>query len=245
LDVTASFADSKGRIEKTYSYDEDTLAHKAQPRAQGLVSVRELSIPWPARREYEKARNDLRGQKVENARKHFLKAVEIAPQYLEALNNLGIIAFQERDFDAAERYFRRALEKDPDAFEPLVNLGGTLLAMGRAEAAVEVNSRAQGARPADPLANAQLGLSYYLAGNDEEALNYLLLTEQLDPAHYTNPQIPLARIYLSHSNAQAAVEELTDFLDRHPDSPEADSVRAMIEKIRQAPDSDRAATAAF
>ena len=87
-------------------------------------------------------------------------------------------------------------------------------------------------------------MSYYLAGNDEEALNYLLLTEQLDPAHYTNPQIPLARIYLSHSNQQSAVEELTDFLDRHPDSPEAESVRAMIEKIRQTPNSDRAATAA-
>jgi Tfp pilus assembly protein PilF len=243
VDITPSFADAKRRVEKQFVFDEEALAHDAHPPAPGLVSVRELSIPLRARREYERARGDLRRQNIESAARHFERAVEIAPQYMEALNNLGILSFQRRDYAEAEAYFRQALERDPDAYEPLVNLGGALLALDRAEEAVQVNARAQTARPRDALANAQLGLSHYLAGNDEEALNYLLLTEQLDPAHFSNPQLPLAKIYLRHSEEEAAIEELEDFLVRHPDSPEASSVRETVERIRQSAAPEAAASA--
>ena len=244
VEITGSFADSKGRVEKTYSYDEATLGHQAQPPTRGLVSVRQLSIPWKAELEFGKAQGDLQHDKVDSARQHLEKAVKIAPQYTEALNDLGVIAFQANDFSAAETYFRKALDKDSEAFEPLVNLGGALLALNRGTEALEVNSRAHDERPNDPLAAAQLGMSYYLAGNDEEALNYLLLTEQLDPNHYTNPQIALARIYLNHSNTEAAREELDDFLKRHPDSPEAAAVRSMLSKIVEMHGSPQAAAAA-
>ena len=243
LDVTPAFADADGRVEKRFAYDEDALAHQTLPVQRGMVSVRELSIPRRARNEYAAARRDLRRQNLAGAKRRLLQAVEIAPQFIEALNYLGILAYQERDYPAAEGFFRQALEHDPEAYEPLVNLGGALLSLGRAEEAVEVNTRAQAAQPKDALANAQLGLSYYLKGNDTEALNYLLLTEQLDPAHFTSPQIPLANIYLRNSDEQSAVEELEDFLVRHPDSPEADSVRAMIRRIREEGGSETAATA--
>ena len=243
VDVTPAFADANGRVERQFTFDEDELAQEALPVQQGMVSVRELSIPRKARNEYSTARNDLRRQKVESARRHLEKAVEIAPQFLEALNYLGVLAYQRRDFATAEEYFRKALEQDPEAYEPVVNLGGALLAMGRSQEALEINSRAQTARPKDALANAQLGLSYYLLGDDEQALNYLLLAEQIDPAHFTHPQIPLANIYLRNSEEESAIEELEDFLNHHPDSPEAESVRATMRRIRQELESEPAATA--
>ena len=244
LDITSSFADARGRVERRISYDEDALTHDALPVQQGMVSVRELTIPRRAQSEYTAARADLRRGKVESAQRRLQKAVEIAPQFAEALNYLGVLAYQRREFSEAETFFRRALEKDPEASEPLVNLGGALLSLNRVEEAVEVNTRAQAAQPKDALANAQLGLSYYLQGNDEEALNYLLLTEQLDPAHFSHPQIPLANIYLQNSDAQSAIEELQDFLRHHPDSPGAGSVRAKIRQIEQARESETAATSA-
>jgi Flp pilus assembly protein TadD len=232
VDVTSSFADSRGRVERDFQFDEKTLAEQARPAQQGLVSVRELSIPRKARREYDSARKDLQRQRLESARRRLQKALEIAPQFMEALNTLGVMAFQQRDYATAERYFRQALEIDDEAFEPLVNLGGTLLALGQSEEAILVNGRAHAMRPGDALASAQLGLSYYMAGNDQEALNYLLLTEQIDPAHFSNPQLTLARIYLQHSEEEAALEELQDFLERRPDSPEASQARRMIERVR-------------
>ena len=55
---------------------------------------------------------------------------------------------------------------------------------------------------------------------------------ELDPAHFSNPQLPLARIYLRRSEQEAALRELEDFLEHHPDSPTAPQVRAMIEEIQ-------------
>jgi tetratricopeptide (TPR) repeat protein len=234
VEVSPSFADARGRVEKQFLFNQETLQQQARLNPQGLVSVRELSIPRKARSEYRKARDSLRKRDLEDAVRRLEKAVELAPQFMEALNNLGMIYFQQREYAKAESYFRKALDLEPEAFEPLVNLGGTLLALGRVEEAIEVCGRAQSARPKDALANAQLGLGYFLAGDDESALNYLLLTQELDPAHFTNPQIPLARIYLRHSEEEAALEELEDFLRIRPDSPEADSVRATVQRIEQA-----------
>lgn len=241
-DVTPSFADAKGRVEKQFTFDADALAHDTLQVKKGVVSVRQLSIPRKAKNEYSDARNDLRHQKVDSARRHLKKAVEIAPQFVEALNYLGVLAYQRRDFSTAEDYFRKALDQDPEAYEPLLNLGGALLSLGKTREALEINTRAQAAQPKDALANAQLGLSYYLLGNDEQALNYLLLTEQIDPAHFSHPQIPLANIYWRHSQAESALAELQDFLKYHPDSSEADSVRATMKKIREAREPESAST---
>jgi tetratricopeptide (TPR) repeat protein len=244
VDVTPAFADREGRVERNFIFDEDTLANDASPLNQGMVSVRQLSIPRKARREYSKARDDLRRQRVDDAWQRLLKAVEIAPQFLEAYNYLGVLAYQKRDYGLAEHYFRRALALDPEAYEPLVNLGGALLAVGRPDEALDVNRKAHLLRPGDALANAQLGLSHYLLGNDEEALAYLVRTQEIDPAHFTNPQIPLANIYLRNSDNESAIRELEDFLEFHPDSPEVESVQAMLKRVQFGPqESENTATA--
>ncbi len=244
VDVTPSFADTRGKVERKFVFDEETLTRQARALASGVVSVRELSISRRARREYQKGRDAASKQDLQNAIEHFERAVAQAPQYMEAYNNLGIVHFQQREFSTAESSFRKALELEPEAFEPLVNLGGALLALDRIDEAIEVNSRAHEVRPQDALATAQLGLSHFLAGEDEDALNFLLLTEELDPAHFTNPQLPLAQIYLRHSQEQAALEELEDFLRYHPDSPEAPSVRAMVERIEDSVDAEAAQASA-
>ncbi len=233
VEITKSFADPKGRVEKKFSFDAETLRARARPVVPATVSVRELSIPSKARREYEKAVSRLRSRDAERAIEHLKRAVELAPQFVEALNNLGTIYFQKRDLGTAENYFRAALQQEPSAYEPLVNLGGVLLNRGRLREALEINRQAQQTRPHDALANVQLGLSYYLLGDSEQATTYLERTEELDPAHFSNPQIPLAEIYLSRSQEAKALQKLQDFLEQHPDSPRAQRVKAQVERIQQ------------
>ncbi|MBI4459533.1 MAG: tetratricopeptide repeat protein [Acidobacteria bacterium] len=233
VDVTETFADTKHRVNRRFVFDEASLQQRARAMPRGLVSVRQLSISEKARREYRKALDRLRDQDVEGAIQHLKKAVERAPQYLEAYNNLGTIYFQKQQYAAAERYFRQALALEPEAFEPLINLGGALLALERPQEALEINRRVQQSNPQDALANAQLGLSYFLLGDHEEAIVYLRKTKELDPAHFSKPQLSLAEIYLRNSKEAAALGELQDFLSHHPDSPEAKDVHAAIEQIQQ------------
>jgi tetratricopeptide (TPR) repeat protein len=233
LDITRSFSDAKGRIQKQFEFDEKDLRVVMQNAQENTVTVRELSIPWGAKVEYEKALVRLEHSDGAGAIQHFEKALEKAPQFAEALNHIGTIYFQQREFSKAEHYFREALEKDPHAYEPLVNLGGALLSLDRPREALAINQHAQNTRPGDPLANAQLGLSYMALGDYERAIECLQTTEKLDPAHFTYPQIPLAEIYLHLANRPSAERQLEEFLKVHPDSEQSEKVRRALDRLRK------------
>jgi Tetratricopeptide repeat len=59
------------------------------------------------------------------------------------------------------------------------------------------------------------------------------IAKQLDPAHFSHPQLMLSEIHLQRNEQAAAIEELEDFLRRHPDAPEAAGVKAAITRLRQ------------
>jgi len=232
IPLTESFADRNGRVEKKFSFDAETLEARARLVPQGIVSVRELSISRRARGEYKKAQDRLKDSEVDRAIEHLENAVSLAPQFAEALNNLGTIYYHRKEFTKAEAYFREALRQEPEAFEPLVNLGGTLLAQRRWSEALEINRRAQEARPNDALVNAQLGHNYFALDEYDQALEYLERTKALDPAHYTHPQILLAEIHLRRFEEEAAVREMEEFLRLYPDAKEAERVRTKLEELR-------------
>lgn len=234
VEVTRSFSGPKGRVEKEFVFDEEALQVRAVPVFKDTVSVRELSISRKARGEYRKARKRLERRDADGAIEHLEKAVEQAPQFVAALNNLGTIYFQKKDFSRAERYFREALDQEPGAYQPMINLGGALLAQGRSREALEINLHTQGERPRDPLANAQLGFSYFMLADYDRALTYLELAKELDPGHFSNPRISLAEIHLRRSEFKKARRELEEFLEYHPDAPQAEKVRSTIQKIEQA-----------
>ncbi len=234
VEITRSFSDPKGRVKKEFVFDEEALQVRAIPVFEDTVSVRELSISRKARGEYRKARKRLERRDADGAIEHLEKAVEQAPQFVQALNNLGTIYFQKKDFARAERYFREALDQEPGAYQPMINLGGALLAQGRSREALEINLHTQNERPRDPLANAQLGFSYFMLGDYDRALTYLELAKELDPGHFSNPRISLAEIHLRRSEYKKALRELEAFLEYHPDAPQAEEVQNTIQKIEQA-----------
>jgi glycosyltransferase involved in cell wall biosynthesis len=59
--------------------------------------------------------------KIEQAKKCFLKIFECDPQNKEALNNLGVIAFQGQQFENAIDYFDKSLKIDPFYKEAVLN----------------------------------------------------------------------------------------------------------------------------
>ena len=228
IEVGPGVADARGRV----IADIDSLSAKFSSARRGTVSARELSVPDKARREYENAQKRLGRRDIPGAIAHLNKAVEMAPQFTAAWNNLGTIAYQTKRFDDAERYFRAGLEQDPGSFEPLVNLGGVLVTLGKIEEALKYNLYAVLARPEDALANSQLGTSYFGAGNLDLARKYLEIAVRLDPAHFSHPQLLLAEIHLRQSRPADAASAMEDFLRHHPDWPAAEKMREAIQRLR-------------
>ena len=54
IELTPSFADAKGKIEKQFEYTPDQLATLIRPEERATVSVRELKISYGSRREFER-----------------------------------------------------------------------------------------------------------------------------------------------------------------------------------------------
>jgi Tfp pilus assembly protein PilF len=234
VELSPGTVDAKGHFDMVLRIETARLESEGGHSTGATVSAAILSIPERARKEYEEAQNCLSrrdAQATECASIHLRRAVEIAPQFTAAWNQLGTMAYQAREFGDAEANFRRALQADSEAFEPLVNLGGVLLNLAKPGEALLYNQRAVARRPNDALANSQLGLTYFELNDPERAETYLKIAVRLDPAHFSNPQLTLAIIYDRRGDPGSELNELRDFLNRHPDSPQAAVVRGKIAEL--------------
>jgi Tfp pilus assembly protein PilF len=232
VEVGPGAADSHGHVVLHLDLKDSDYVYGDIVRQEHSISARELTIPDKALHEYQESRKYLGRRDTAEAVKHLQHAVEIAPQFSVAWNELGTIAYQTQQFDRAEECFRKALEQDPKAYEPLVNLGGVLVTLGKTEDAWKFNAFAVLERPGDALANSQMGMTYFQMGDMEHASKYLEKARQLDPAHFSHPQLLLAEIHLRRGERAAAAECLEDFLRHHPDWPQAAKMRDTIESLK-------------
>src|SRR3954468_10731958 len=228
IEVGPATADKKGRVDVKI----DTLGKGLNRDGAVIVSAREWKIPDRARREYEEASRKIAKRDFDGAIASLRQAVEIEPHFAAAWNHLGTIAYQSQRFREAEGYFRQGVEADPDAYEPVVNLGGVLLNRGNLEEARKYNSAAVLRRPNDALAQSQLGMTYMMLNQLEPAEKHLTLACQLDPGHFSHPQLYLAEVYFRRKELPRAADQLDQFLQRHPDWPAAAKMKDSIERWR-------------
>ncbi len=231
VEIGSASATTDGRVPVKISLHPPS-SDSVPARNPQVVSVRELSIPDAARKEYAEAVRLLGENDPEGATRRLKRAVSIAPGFWAAWDHLGVISYHAGRYSEAESFFRRAHAEEPEAFDPISNLGGVLLNLGRYQEALPFNTRAVRQRPGDVLANSQAGINYFLMNQFEKALGYLKEAKRLDPFHFTHPQRFLAEIYLHLSDRSAAAAELEDFVTRHPDAPEAALARRRLAQIR-------------
>jgi Tfp pilus assembly protein PilF len=233
IEIGPAAADAHGRIALDVAFQPSDFVLADTLRRRHSVSAAQLTIPPKAQRDYEEAHKDLTRHDSDAATRHLEEAVKLAPQFADAWNELGTIAYQTQHFPRAEECFREALKQDPQAFEPLVNLGGVLVTMRRAVDAWQYNAMAATARPNDALAQSQLGMNYFQLDDFDLAVKHLERARSIDPAHFSHPQMLLAEIYLRRDEKAKAAEVLEEFLKYHPDWPQAELMRQRIGELRK------------
>jgi tetratricopeptide (TPR) repeat protein len=233
IEVGPGVADARGRVSLDIRFQESDFALSAALRRRHLVSTAQLAIPAKAQRDYEEAHKDLARHDSEAATRRLEEAVALAPQFADAWNEIGTIAYQTQKYDRAEECFREALNRDPQAFEPLVNLGGVLVTLHRADEAWKYNAMAVAVRPNDALAHSQLGMNYFQLGDLDLSLKHLERARAIDPAHFSHPQLVLAEIHLRRGEKSAAADVLEEFLRYHPDWPREPQMRQSIVELRK------------
>jgi tetratricopeptide (TPR) repeat protein len=218
IEVRAAFADSRGRVAVKVEL-QDTAE-----RDRLKVGVGALGVSQKAIEELQRA-HEARGD-IEKARRHLQKAIEISPNFDEALNNLGTIYYHDAQFAKAADLFQRALHANPNSFPAQVNLGGALISSGDYGRSLTENLKAVDMRPADSLAQSQLGQSYFYLKHYDDALVHLEIAKRIDPMSFTLPGFFVAEIYQARGENQKAMDEYRGFLRVHRGHP----YKAMIER---------------
>ncbi len=229
--LSPSTVDKKGRLRVELSMDESALDREAALN----VSARQLSIKPEAQRAFADALKRLSRNEVDAAEAKLREAVQISPQFGEAWNQLGTLAYHTKRYSVAEEMFRKALETDEQLYAPLVNLGGVLINLGRNREAEQYNRHAVLRKPEDALAHAQLGMTLLYEGRFAEAETSLREAIRLDPAHFSYPQLLLAEALLRQGKPLACADALEEFLRVNPDLPAGDAIRERIRQLRTNP----------
>ena len=225
VEVRPAFADARGRVAVKIEIKDGALA-----KDRLKVGVTSLSVSPKAIDEMRRA-YDAKGD-VEKARRHLQRAIEISPDFDEALNNLGTYYYRDGRFETAANLFQRALNANPSSFVAQVNLGGALVSLGDYERALAENLKALEMRPGDSLAEAQTGQALFHLKHYDEAMQHLQKAKQVDPMSFTLPGIFIAQIRQIQGDTEGAIAEYHEFLKVHPGHPSSKFVETQLSILK-------------
>ena len=86
---------------------------EATPQPQSVVNVVAL---------YEKARLFQKSGRFQEAKRLYEKTLSVDPDYVDALNNLGVIHIHDKNYSAARAFFAKAIRLKPDYVDSYYNL---------------------------------------------------------------------------------------------------------------------------
>ncbi len=197
--------------------------------APGVISAANAyNRPNQNRDLYEKAMKEIGKNELPKATATLRSLVEADPKDFPAWNELGMVYFIQKDFEAAANSYTKAIELQPDYLTALVSLGRVRLAQKQTEAAVTVLETALKADPKSASANYFLGEAYLALKKGSMAVNYMNEALKLDPIGMANAHLRLATLYNLAGYKDRAALEYNEFLKKKPDYPEAQKLRDYI-----------------
>jgi Flp pilus assembly protein TadD len=213
------------------------------------VGFEQLNIPGKAVKEYERALKDFAKGNNDTAIAHLENAVQLAPNYFDALNKLGTEYLKARQNDKAESLLNQAHLINPNDPATLSNLGALYFQEGEKSAAatpspdapkgqkpgevsylkaVDVLEKALKLEPQSPRTNLYLGTVLYRMGNFARAesllTNALAQDQKMQDARFT-----LLNMYLRQLRFKEALEQISAYLAGNPSAPQ----REQLEKVKK------------
>lgn len=197
----------------------------------GVVFVQE--VPEAARKQYQKAAELI---DKENRRQEALaalkSAVEIFPQYFDALEMLGTEQVKDREYEAAIPKLTKALEVNSRAYASCFALGVAQYNLKQLPMAIESFRRAVLLNEKSVNANLWLGIALRQTSRPEDAEAYLKRADVLADSKLPDAHWQLALLYNQLKRYKEAADELEIFLKVQPDARDAELIRKLIQRLR-------------
>jgi tetratricopeptide (TPR) repeat protein len=199
----------------------------------GTVSATDLNVPPKARKEVDKANEEIAMQNWKKALEHLNKAVAIAPQYATAYNNLGVLYARMNDPMQEEQALQKAISIDEHFAPALVNYGKLSMRQKNFPKAEEMLRRAVTMDPKDVDSLMLLARAEYMDLHFAEAIATAHQAHETSEDHAFVHYIA-ARAYQQQHKMAEAIAEFQTFLKEEPKGQRADYVRADMAKMQTA-----------
>ncbi len=209
----------------------------APQQTPATVDTVRMKVPAKARKEYEKAQNDVKKQHFESARAHLQKAISLYPDFDMAYCGLGQLAMREGDRETARVNFEKAIHLNDNYAEPRRQLAGMLLSeldYGRAH---PILLRLTQLEPSNPWALSSLALCYFALGRFDTAVLYARKVHALPHKAYAVAHLIAGNSLEALSKQQEAVDEYRRYLEEDPAGAQAEMARQALARLGRAPQS--------
>jgi len=198
----------------------------------GTVDVSAGGVPEQARDLYKRAVESGQSGDHKKAIEQLKEALAIYPQFMTALNELGVQYIGTKEWDKAADSLRKAISIAPNAFHPRLNYGIVLIhAKNYKDAATELSLAVQKDSSSGP-AHFYLGRALVSLGNYAAAEKFLKQSISIGGDEVIEAHRYLGAVYIETRNGQLAVDELETYLKAAPKAADADRIRAVIKDLR-------------
>jgi tetratricopeptide (TPR) repeat protein len=125
---------------------------------------------------------EIRRGKFDAALAFYETALKSNPKSFSALEGLGAVYYNLRDFAKAGEHYRRAINLEPKKFQPRLMAANSLFMQNQPEKAIAEFEQALAINPDSLDANYNIALCYLKTNNRDKALSYLAVVRKLDAA---------------------------------------------------------------
>jgi Flp pilus assembly protein TadD len=196
------------------------------------VSVRDLAIPEKAEKEFERSMKAYHSHDFVASVSHLQKATKIAPDFVQAHNNLGASYLNLNQYDRAVTELQKAIDLDSNLEEPYHNIGMAFFLLHRFPEAEAATRRALDLAP--ERRNARYMLGRILAMENSHPAEAIELLRKAIP-EFPEARLPLAAVLIRQGALDQAAAELRTYLQA-PDAANKQVVECWLAKVTRQPD---------
>jgi len=215
-------------------YMRTTPARTSAGPGPGVISATEASqqIPKEARRAFEAGLKLRAHNQTEKALASFDRAIEIYPDYVQALSERGELRITKSQIGQAWDDFERALKLNKDHGPALRGAGYCKLEQQNFADAIGYLERATSIEPGVANSHLFLGIANLALDRREAARNALVEALKIDARGAVTAHIYLADLNTREGKFKEAADELHAYLTARPDAPNAQSLAAKEAVLR-------------
>ena len=228
---SASGSGQMSRMGSTYSVQLYLRPKSGTAATKGVVSA--ADPPKAALDLYNKALESVKAGEREKAIEHLKAAIAIHPQFVAALNGLGVQYMKLGNYQAAFEAFNTGLTINPDNFMLHLNCGITLLQLNKPEAAAAEFAAALLTNEAAGTAHVYRARALIALNRLDEAVKHLKRAVEIGGEDVKIAHRYLAGIYMEKGENAEAVKELELYLKTGAAAKESDQIKNLIKDLNK------------